>query len=185
MSLATSDSDRAHEPRGAAVNAALAQQFLDLRELDRIVGAVPARRVHARCVVERRNLQPGIVGHADQAGRLRVVARLQPGVLGKRDARLFRLRHRARSFSVSRVERHTCEDAGDLLELPGIGGGDEQSRTFSRAPAASANPLMHGCRRRFRAGGRPARESPRRPAPADRRALAARTAGPPRCPGLR
>ena len=55
-----------------------------MRNFTRVVRAVPPRRVDARGVVERGDFEPRVVGDARQAGRLRVVQRLEPRVLGER-----------------------------------------------------------------------------------------------------
>src|SRR3954452_6715679 len=73
--------DVADESGRARDEPLLRQPFTNLRELDRVIGPFPARRVHAGDTAERVDLQTGVIGDAGQPGRRRIVERLEARIL--------------------------------------------------------------------------------------------------------
>src|SRR5204862_4899156 len=71
------------EARRARLELSRRELAVDGRELGRVIGAVPARRMHARGAAERLDLEPRIVGDRGQPGLFRVIAGLQARVLGE------------------------------------------------------------------------------------------------------
>ncbi|MCH9020229.1 MAG: heavy-metal-associated domain-containing protein [Proteobacteria bacterium] len=71
------------------------------------------------------DLETGILRDRDLAGRVGVVARLQPRVLGERRPRFLRLRNRGMVGEGDDGEGQRTEDVADLVELARIRGGDQ------------------------------------------------------------
>src|SRR5262245_59366810 len=124
--LAVSDGNRAHESSRAPGDAALAEQLLELPELRRIVSPMPSRRLHARRLVERVDLDPRIIRDAHQACRLGVIARLQPRILLKRRPCLLGLDDRLPIVQRQQPHGHALEDSCNFFQLARIGGRDQQ-----------------------------------------------------------
>ena len=120
-------------------------------ELHGVVGAVPARRVDARGLVERVNLQARVVGDAREPGGLGVVERLQACVLGERRAGFLglddgrKLASATRARPDARRQRRGREDPVDLADLAGIGRGDDELHHARVAVAGSMVPTIVRC----------------------------------------
>jgi hypothetical protein len=85
--------------------------------------AVPTRRVYARRLVERVDLDPRVVGDGRQSGLLVVVERLEPRVLGERRAGFFGLREVRKLLECDQLPRRVRKDSADLAQLSCVGGG--------------------------------------------------------------
>src|SRR6476661_7968801 len=80
----------------------------------------------ARRFIERINLETRIVGDADEACRLRIVPCLQRRVLRECRARLLGLFDWIEIVQGDKFDRDTVENPGDLVDLAGVRGRDQQ-----------------------------------------------------------
>jgi hypothetical protein len=86
----------------------------------------------ARRLVQRVDLEAGVVCHADQPRRGRVIPRLHARVLAEGRPGLLRFIHRGAVAERDQPGRRALEYAGDLLQFSWIGGRNQQRSAHAR-----------------------------------------------------